>query len=137
MKTVLHATFIAVAMLLSGAAGAADPVRRVQVELVQGAPLQQFSGKIQGYQTVEYSVALPSGGALSIHLNSANTSLYFNVGLEGAQEALFVGSRDGDRYRVTAAQAGTYKVSVYLMRNAARRKQTASYVLEAAASAQR
>lgn len=119
------------ALLACGNAAAADPVRQEKVELAQGAPLKKLSGKIKGYASVEYSVAVPAGAVLSIALKSANRSNYFNVRVEGAEEALFVGSRDGDRFRLTAPAAGVYKVSVYLMRNAARRNEQASYVLEA------
>jgi hypothetical protein len=113
---------------------AADPVRRQQLELVSGVPAQKLNGKIKGYESVEYSIAVPSDGELKVTLKSANTSNYFNVTADGADEALFVGSRDGSRYQAKV-NAGRYKVIVYLMRNAARRNQTASYVLEAGVSA--
>lgn len=126
------ATVFACAGLLHASAWALDPVRREQVELAQGAAVKKLSGKIKGYGTVEYSFAVPAGSELGIKLSSANPSAYFNVSLEGADEALFVGSRDGQRYQAKVTAAGRYKVSVYLMRNAARKNQAASYVLEIA-----
>lgn len=126
------ATVFACAGLLHASAWALDPVRREQVELAQGAAAKKLSGKIKGYGTVEYSLAVPAGSELGIKLSSANPSAYFNVSLEGADEALFVGSRDGQRYQAKVTAAGRYKVSVYLMRNAARKNQAASYVLEIA-----
>ncbi|WP_312440451.1 hypothetical protein [Janthinobacterium sp.] len=128
------ATVMICACLLSGSAWAFDPVRHEKVALAQGAPMQKLSGKIKGYATVEYSVTAPVGGKLAIRLNSANTSAYFNLSLDGADEALFVGSRDGNRYQGDIAAPGRYKVQVYLMRNAARKNQTASYVLEIGAT---
>lgn len=100
----------------------------------QGAAAKKLSGKIKGYGTVEYSLAVPAGGELGIKLSSANPSAYFNISLEGADEALFVGSRDGQRYQAKVTAAGRYKVSVYLMRNAARKNQAASYLLEIAST---
>lgn len=123
------------ALLACGSAAAADPVRQEQVELTQGAALKKLSGKIKGYESVEYHMAVPAGGALSFNLKTGNRSANFNVSAEGAEEALFVSSRDGDHFTVTAPAGAVYKVSVYLMRNAARRNEQAIYVLEAGASA--
>ena len=128
------ASLMICACLLSGSAWALDPVRHEKVALAQGAPVQKLSGKIKGYATVEYSVTAPAGGKLAIRLNSANPSAYFNLSQDGADEALFVGSRDGNRYQAAVAAPGRYKVLVYLMRNAARKNQTASYVLEIGAT---
>ncbi|SHN05928.1 hypothetical protein SAMN05192549_104100 [Duganella sacchari] len=123
------------AWLACGSAAAADPVRHEKVELAQGGPLKKLSGKIKGDESVEYHMAVPAGGALSLKLKTANRSANFNVSAEGAEEALFVGSRDGDHITVAAPAGAVYNVSVYLMRNAARRNEQASYVLEAVASA--
>lgn len=123
------------ALLACSSAAAADPVRHAQVELTQGEALKKLSGKIKGYASVEYRMVLPVGGALSLKLKTANRSANFNVNAEGAEEALFVGARDGDHFEVTAPAGAVYKVSVYLMRNAAQRNEQASYVLEAVASA--
>lgn len=128
------ATLMTCSFLLCGSAWALDPVRQEKVELAQGAPVKKLNGKIKGYGTVVYSVTAPAGSTLSIKFNSANTSTYFNLGRDGADEALFVGSRDGNHYQAAVAAPGHYKVLVYLMRNAARKNQTASYVLEIGAT---
>lgn len=128
-------TLMTCSMLICGSAAAADPVRHEQIELAQGAALKKLSGKIKGNETVEYRIAVPAGGTLSLKLKSSNRSTNFNVSAEGAEEAIFVGSRDGDRFTVTAPAGAVYKVSIYLMRNAARRQEKASYVMEAVASA--
>jgi len=124
-----YLTTLACAVLLQGHAWAADPVRREQVELVQGAPVKTLAGKIKGYATVEYSIAAPANGKFDIRLNSAHPSLYFNVNANGSDEAIFVGSRDGAHFHAGVTGATRYKVTVYLMRNAARKNQTASYQL--------
>lgn len=110
---------------------AADAVKREQVELAQGAPVKKLNGKIKGYESVEYSIAVPAGSTLDLKLKSRNPSNYFNVSAAGADEALFVGSRDGDHFHAKPEVAASYKVNVYLMRNAARKNQSASFVLEA------
>ena len=125
------APLIACVMLVCANVSAADPVRHEKVVLTEHAPMKKLNGKIKGRGTVEYGLAVPAGAALELHLKSANRSSYFNVYAEGTEEAMFVGSRDGDHFHITATHAGAYKVQVYLMRNGARRNETASYVLEA------
>ena len=128
-------TLMTCAVLICGSAAAADPVRHEKIELAQGTALKKLRGKIKGDEAVEYRIAVPAGGALSLKLTSANRSTNFNVSAEGADEALFVSSRDGDHFTATVPAGAVYKVSVYLMRNAARRHETASYGMEAIASA--
>lgn len=128
------ATLMACALLVCGGVQA-DPVRQEQVDLVQGAPLKKLGGKIKGEETAEYRIAVQAGGTLSLKLKSANRSSNFNVSVDGTDEALFVGSRDGTHFETTATAKTVYKVGIYLMRNAARRNEQASYVLEVAVSA--
>ena len=131
------AMMVLCASLACSSALAADPVRHEKIVLTQGAPLKKISGKIKGRATADYSIAVPAGAVLDLHLTGANRSANFNVTVQGADEAMFVGSRDGDRFH-TAAPAGTvYIVNVYLMRNAARRNEAASFVLEAGIGAAR
>ncbi|MET0323132.1 MAG: hypothetical protein ABW069_20605 [Duganella sp.] len=123
-------TIMLCAVLACGSAGAADTVRHERIDVQQGDPARKTSGKITGYQTVEYTVHVPAGSKVDIGLKSANTSAYFNVTVAGAGEALFVGARDGNRFHTVAPADGQLQVLVYLMRNAARRNQAAAYVLE-------
>lgn len=122
-------TALACTLLLQGSVQAADPVRREQVTIAPGEPASKMSAKIKGYASVEYSVAAPANSTLDIKLDSANSSLYFNVSVEGADTAVFVGSRDGNHFTTSATAAARYRVKVYLMRSAARKNQTASYQL--------
>lgn len=124
-----YLTALACALLLHASVWAADPVRHEQVELAQGALVKKLSGKIKGYATVEYSVTAVTDSKLDIRLDSANPSLYFNVSADGSDQALFVGSRDGAHFNASVGAATRYKVTVYLMRNAARKNQQASYQL--------
>lgn len=118
---------------LIGGAVAAEEVKRERLQLLPDAPAQKLSGKIKGYDTVEYTIVVPAAGTLELALKSSNSSNYFNVTVPSAEQAMFVGPRDGGQFRSTAQTALSYTVSVYLMRNAARRGERASYVLEAAA----
>ena len=56
-------------------------------------------------------------------------SNYFNITGPGASEALFIGSSEGTSTNFKIPSSGTYTISVYLMRSAARRGETADYDL--------
>jgi len=59
---------------------------------------------------------------------SPDTSAYFNVIAPGFEdEAVFVGSTSGNEFVAPLTAGRDYKVRVYLMRNAARRNESASY----------
>lgn len=117
------------ALLLPGWASAADALRREHVALAEGAAPTVLRAKIRGRETAEYKVDVPEGARLRATLASKNLSGYFNVSAEGSSDAVFVGARDGARFLATRPGASGYTITVYLMRNAARRNETANYVL--------
>jgi hypothetical protein len=88
-----------------------------------------FKGSLKGDETAEYMIAGQAGQTLSVDLLASNASLYFNILPESSQEALFVGSSSGNVADIPLPAAGTYVVQVYLMRNAARRDEGATYSL--------
>lgn len=87
------------------------------------------SGRVRGYDTVTYRLTAQAGEQVKIRLESTNTSNYFNVTAAGKDEALFVGAMSGDQAAFTAGESGDLLIMVYLMRNAARRGESASYTL--------
>ncbi|MEH7829930.1 SH3 domain-containing protein [Gemmobacter denitrificans] len=89
----------------------------------------KLDGQVKGDASVDYLVEGQGGQMLSVDLSSANPSLYFNIQQQGAPEAIFIGSTSGNVADVSLPATGTYVVSVYLMRNAARRDEAASYTL--------
>ena len=109
-------------------ATAADKVGKYTVDA--SAPgTKTLRGKIRGYDTAEYKVKLRQGQTIAVGLKTNSRSNYFNITAPGAQQALFTGSIDGPEYRGTVEHDGEYTVNVYLMRNAARRNESATYTL--------
>ncbi len=109
-------------------AAAADKVETHTIDA--GTPgTKVVRGKIRGYGSAVYKVQVRQGQTLAVGLKTNSRSNYFNVTAPGAQEALFNGSIEGLDYRGEAEQGGEYTVNVYLMRNAARRNESASYTL--------
>ena len=99
------------------------------IQFARGASSASRQATITGRQTRSYLVTLRAGQTLNVNLQTSNRSNYFNITAPGAQQALFVGSTSGARYSGRAPSNGVYKIDVYLMRNAARRGESARYSL--------
>jgi hypothetical protein len=107
----------------------ADDIRRETVRFSAGTSGTTLNSKVQGYDSVQYSLGVRAGQKMSVQLDSSNSSLYFNITAPGASEALYIGSIDGNATTVTIPSSGNYVIDVYLMRNAARRGESATYSL--------
>jgi hypothetical protein len=107
----------------------ADTVRQETVRFAQGASSSTINSKVKGYDSVEYRLGVTAGQKMSIQLDSGNASLYFNVIAPGASAAVYNSSIDGNGTSITIPSSGNYVIQVYLMRNAARRGETANYKL--------
>lgn len=103
--------------------------RTETIRFARGASSATRQGAVSGYETVTYLVDLRAGQTLTVAMRTSNRSSYFNVSAPGANQALFIGSTSGNRYQGRTTASGTYKIEVYLMRNAARRGERANYTL--------
>lgn len=105
------------------------PIRTERVQFAKGASSKAIKATIKGDQSVDYVVGARAGQTMTVSLTTSNASNYFNITEPGADAALFVGSTEGNRASVQIPSSGDYTVRVYLMRNAARRNETAKYTL--------
>jgi len=126
--TIVKCLLLVVAML-SAMPAVADDVRRETVRFAPGSSSSTIKASVKGYQTVQYALSVTAGQKMSVQLDSRNTSLYFNVTAPGADAAMYNSSIDGNGTSITIPSSGKYLIDVYLMRNAARRNETASYDL--------
>jgi type II secretory pathway pseudopilin PulG len=117
------------AALLAAVPSFADDTRREVVHFSQGSSSATIKSSVKGYQTVQYSLSVAAGQKMSVQLDSKNSSLYFNVTAPGADAAMYNSSIDGNGTTITIPSSGKYLIDVYLMRNAARRSESASYDL--------
>lgn len=129
MKTLLTCT-LAVLLLGSQPAFAADQIRQEQIQFAKGATSAHISGKIKGRQSVNYQFRAKAGQSVVVDFQPSNWSAYFNVSPSGSQEAIFIGSSAGNHFEGVLPSDGVYKIDVYLYRNAARRNETAKYTLD-------
>lgn len=105
----------------------AQDTRTVDVRFPRGSSGTELSNSITGYQAINYQIGVSAGQTMSVQLDTNNSSNYFNITAPGASEALYNGSVSGNSTSFVIPSSGTYTVSVYLMRNAARRNETASF----------
>jgi hypothetical protein len=90
----------------------------------------RVKGRIQGRQSVDYTLQARAGQILRVLLTASNRSAFFNVLPAESQEALFVGSTSGDRFEGRLPADGVYRLQVFLMRSAARRNERAPFTLD-------
>lgn len=106
----------------------AQETRSVDVRFPRGTSGTTINDSITGYQSVDYRLDVSAGQRMSVELDTDNASSYFNIAARGA-EALYNGSISGNATSVVIPSSGSYIITVYLMRNAARRNETANYAL--------
>lgn len=128
----ITAISLAGGVIFGSAARAQDQVRRVDVSFAAGTSGASYSDTIVGYDSVEYFLSASGGQQMRIDLSTSNPSNYFNVWPPGADTAIFVGSSKGDHFNGVLPRSGEYRVQVFLMRNAARRNETANFTLDIA-----
>jgi hypothetical protein len=106
-------------------------IRSQLVKLADGAS-SSIKGVIRGNESVSYVFSAHAGQRLSVKLKTSNGSNFFNIyapGRKPGDEALYAGSLSDNEIDGTLTESGYYTVSVYLMRSAARRNETARYTL--------
>jgi len=121
--TLLLATWLAAAPILAD-----TDIRSERVQFESGTSGTAISAKIKGRETVDYRLGARAGQTLSVTMETDNGANYFNlIPPDADDEAVFVGSSEGNSYEGKLDLDGDWKVRVYLMRSAARRNETAAY----------
>ena len=111
------------------AAAQAPQTERVSFE--PGSNGTVITDEIEGYEIIDYILRASAGQRMMVVLETDNSSNYFNVMEPGSTgEAMYNSSIEGNRFEAGLPVDGDYTIRVYLMRNAARRNERASYSLE-------
>jgi hypothetical protein len=138
MKHSLIAFTVTIALALPLAATAQDDMRTEQVRFAAGTSGTTINDSITGYESVLYTVGAEAGQQMKVRLEPSNTATYFNVYAPGngpGDEALvnsqFIGPMvpELNIFDAELPVSGEYAVSVYMMRNAARRDETSNYMI--------
>ena len=115
--------------LPAGVGVAQTAIESQRVTFRAGAESTLLKGQLKGDQTIDYKLRAGAGQTLSVELKGSNAQNDFNVMAAGTDTALFIGSSSGNRFRGLLPSDGDVTVRVYLMRPAARRKETSAYSL--------
>lgn len=138
-QTIMFRLFLSLLFICSLAgfsSSEAGDIRTFQVHFPKGEIGTTIRGHIKGYQTIDYKLRTRAGQSMFAGLKTDNPSNYFNVMAPGETEvAFFIGSTRGNEFKGDLTESGDYTIRVYLMRNAARRNESAHYTLEVAIAA--
>jgi hypothetical protein len=105
-------------------------IRQEQIQFEKSSSVATITGRIKGNEIIDYQLRASEGQSMVAIFKPSNLSAYFNILPPGSDVALFVGSTSGNRFEAELPADGVYTIRVYLMRNAARRNETANYTLE-------
>lgn len=130
----LRASVLGGLLLATTFASAGVNIRQEQIQFEKGFDTT-ITGKIKGDQIIDYQLYANARQSMVAIFKPSNTSAYFNVLPPGSEVALFVGSMSGNRFDAELPTDGVYTIRVYLMRNAARRNETANYTLKVGVTA--
>lgn len=114
-------------LVFVAAAASAQTIKAERLAPEGTGDLLVVEGSITGDEMIDYIIGAEQSQILSVDMQTSNDSTYFNILPSGSDEAIFIGSTTGTVADVPAPTAGDYTVRVYLMRNAARRNETADY----------
>ena len=126
---------LALAAVLTCASANAQ-IRTEQVQFAAGSSGTTLRGRIKGREIVDYQLRASGGQSMTVTFAPGNPSAYFNVLPPGSNdEAIFIGSSNGNAFEGTLPADGDYKIRVYLMRSAARRNEVSDYTMQIAIKA--
>lgn len=100
-----------------------------KVLFARGSSSATIRGGVRGFDTITYLVGARAGQTMTVTFKPANGSAYFSVTAPGADAAVFMGDVGGNRFSTMLPSSGDYRVQTYLMRNAARRGESAGYTI--------
>lgn len=102
-----------------------------KVVIPAGKNSTTISGFIKGNQTIDYILNLEKDQKFTVDLGTKSNSLYFNITTPNSiDEAIYIGSNEGNSFSGTSTITGPHKIRVYLYRNSARKGVTANYKLK-------
>lgn len=119
-------------------ASAEDAIESKTLHFAKGASSATVKGALKGDEIIDYKLPAKAGQTMKVSLKTGNTANYFNVLPPGSKDvAIFIGSTSGNAWTGTLETDGEYTIRVYLMRSAARRRESAHYTLTVAVTGSR
>ncbi|KPK15329.1 MAG: hypothetical protein AMJ67_15380 [Betaproteobacteria bacterium SG8_41] len=118
-------------LFVAGAPAAAERDKTVtEVQFAKGSSSAVLKGKITGYHYVDYRIRAGAGQRLKVSMEATNLANYFNIlPPESENAAMFIAGAGSRVFAGLLPDDGVYTLRVYLMRSAARRKESSDYSL--------
>jgi hypothetical protein len=121
---------LAVLALAAAPSFAQSGIVKHPIQFAKGKSGTTIKGSLTGEQTVDYTLRAAAGQAMTVKL-SGGSSVNFNLLPPGSTgEALFVGSRDGNRATTKLPASGEYTIRLYQLGNAASSGKRSNFTLE-------
>ena len=117
-------------LLMAHQTAQSQEAQKIVVELELATSGATYRNTIRGRESIDYIVRADAGQELRVDFSSSHSSSYINIYAPDADAAMHIGSTAGNRFEGILPEAGDYRIQVYLMRNAARRNETADFTLE-------
>lgn len=131
MRLLPSCLFTALALLAAPSLAQSDIVKHL-VQFAKGRSATTIEGSLTGGQVVDYTLRAAAGQTMTVKL-SGGAPVFHNVLPPGSTgEALFVGSRDGDRSTTSLPSSGEYTVRVYQMGDAKSSGKQSRFTLDVA-----
>lgn len=110
---------------------AAAPERMVKkVHFTAGSSSATLKGQIRGNNYVDYELRAGAGQSMKVSMQGTNLANYFNILPPGSPDAaMYIGQTGGNTFDGLLPDDGVYTIRVYLVRAAARRKESSEYTL--------
>jgi hypothetical protein len=125
---------VAAAVLVAAPSFAQPNIVKHPVQFAKGKSGTTIKGSVTGDQSVDYTLRASAGQTMTVKLAGGST-VYHNVLPPGSTgEAVFVGSRDGDRSTTTLPTSGEYTIRVYQMGSASSSGKRSNFTLDVAIS---
>ncbi len=123
------AALLVLALFLPPLPVSAQNLRTEHVSFAAGSTGTVIEGQLVGDRIIDYVVNAQGGQRMTVDMTTTNPSAYFNVMPSATPDAIHIGSSAGLRFDDTLPSGGNWAIRVYLMRNAARRNETADYTI--------
>lgn len=124
----MHLPLIAAALLFSVGPVLAEAATR-RVTFAPGATSTTLKGAVRGYGAARYAISGRRGQTMHMLFSPSNRFCYYTVKKIGEDGLAHDGTMDGNEYGANLTADGDYQIDVFMMRNAARRKESCRYAL--------
>lgn len=132
MKKTIHIGLLSMLVSLGSVATFAQTAEQ-SIVFSKGTNQKTQTGKFEGYDDVQYKIYAKKGQVLKFNVKSnsnlANINIFSPDKKPGKDEAIFIGSTEGQVGEIILPSNGEYTIQVYQMRNTARQNKTVSFQL--------